>query len=67
MYEDLLEGGRAHCEVTEELLSLCEILVDGPFNAEKKNISIRFRGSENQRIIDLSATRETGKVVLAME
>lgn len=67
VYEDLLEGGRAHCEVTEELLSLCDILVDGPFIAEKKNISLRFRGSENQRIIDLKAARETGKVVLAME
>ena len=67
VYEDLLEGGRAHCEVTEELLSLCDILVDGPFIAEKKNISLRFRGSENQRIIDLKATRESGKVVLAME
>lgn len=67
VYEDLLEGGRAHCEVTEELLSLCDILVDGPFIAEKKNISLCFRGSENQRIIDLKATRETGKVVLAME
>lgn len=67
VYEDLLEGGRAHCEVTEELLSLCDILVDGPFIVAKKNISLRFRGSENQRIIDLKATRETGKVVLAME
>ena len=67
VYEDLLEGGKAHCEVTEELLSLCDILVDGPFIAEKKNISLRFRGSENQRIIDLKASRETGKVVLAME
>lgn len=67
VYEDLLEGGRAHCEVTEELLSLCDILVDGPFIADKKNISLRFRGSENQRIIDLKATRESGKVVLAME
>ena len=67
VYEDLLEGGRAHCEVTKELLSLCDILVDGPFIAEKKNISLRFRGSENQRIIDLKATRESGKVVLAME
>ena len=47
VYEDLLEGGRAHCEVTEELLSLCDILVDGPFIAEKKNISLRFRGSED--------------------
>ena len=67
VYEDFSEGGRAHCEVTEELLSLCDILVDGPFIAEKKNISLRFRGSENQRIIDLKKTRAEGKVILAME
>lgn len=67
VYEDFAEGGRAHCEVTEELLSLCDVLVDGPFIAEKKNISLRFRGSENQRIIDLGKTRSEGKVVLAME
>jgi anaerobic ribonucleoside-triphosphate reductase activating protein len=41
--------------------------VDGPFVLEKKNISLKFRGSENQRIIQLSATRDAGKVILAME
>ena len=67
VYEDFKDGGRAHCEVTDEILSLCDILVDGPFVEEKKNISLRFRGSENQRIIDLKKTRAAGKVVLAME
>ena len=67
VYEDLKDGGRAHCEVTDEILSLCDILVDGPFVEEKKNISLRFRGSENQRIIDLKKTRAEGKVILAME
>ena len=67
LYEDLLPGGRANCEVTEEMLSYCDILVDGPFVLEKKNISLKFRGSENQRIIQLSATRDAGKVILAME
>lgn len=67
VYEDLLPGGRAECEVTDEILSLCDILVDGPFLAEKKNISLKFRGSENQRIIDVPATRETGKVVIAIQ
>ena len=43
-----------------ELLSVCDILVDGPFVAEKKNLSLRFRGSENQRIIDLKKTAENG-------
>ena len=46
-------------EVTEELLSLIDILVDGPFLEERKNISLRFRGSDNQRIIDLSVLRKT--------
>ena len=67
VYEDFKDGGRAHCEVTDEILSLCDILVDGPFVEEKKNISLRFRGSENQRIIDLKKTRVEGKVILAME
>lgn len=67
VYEDFKDGGRAHCEVTDEILSLCDILVDGPFVEEKKNISLKFRGSENQRIIDLKKTRAAGKVVLAME
>lgn len=41
----------------EKVLELCDILVDGPFDINKRNISLKFRGSENQRIIDLK-TRE---------
>ena len=52
------------CEVTDELLSLIDVLVDGPFVLAKKNLTLRFRGSENQRLIDLNATREKGEVVL---
>ncbi len=61
---DLRKGGRAHCEVTDEMLSLLDVLVDGEFVESLKNISLRFRGSSNQRIIDLKATRETGETVL---
>ena len=53
-----------HCEVTEELLGLIDVLVDGPFVLAKKNLALRFRGSENQRLIDLKATRESGALVL---
>lgn len=50
--------------VTDELLRSIDVLVDGPFVAEKKNLSLRFRGSENQRLIDMKKTLETGSVVL---
>ena len=55
---------RAFCEVTDEMLSLIDVLIDGEFVAELKNISLRFRGSENQRIIDMEKTRAAGEVVL---
>ena len=58
------EGTHCHCEVTEEILSLIDVLVDGRFDKNKKNISLRFRGSENQRLIDLNLTRECGTLTL---
>ena len=65
VYEDLLrEGTHCHCEATEEMLSLLDVLVDGRFEEALKDISLRFRGSRNQRLIDLNATRRTGEVVL---
>ena len=50
--------------VTEELISHFDVLVDGPFVAAQKNLSLRFRGSENQRLIDVPETLHTGEVVL---
>lgn len=58
------EGTHCHSEVTEEMLSLIDVLVDGRFDKNKKNISLRFRGSENQRLIDLNLTRECGTLTL---
>lgn len=49
---------------TREYLSYLDVLVDGPFVEAKKNLSLRFRGSENQRLIDVPASLEYGKVVL---
>ena len=52
--KDLLpEDGRKHCEATGEMLKYIDILVDGPFIEKQKNISLKFRGSENQRILKL--------------
>lgn len=65
VYEkDLLKGQRKYTEVTDEFLSDLKVLVDGPFVAEKKNISLYFRGSENQRVIDMQKTLKEGHVVL---
>ena len=58
-YEDLKEDPAAL-----ELLSLCDVLVDGLFIEEKKNLKLKFRGSENQRIIDLKKSLGSGQLSL---
>ena len=64
-YESLLTAGsHPRCEATDELLSLLDVLVDGPFVEQLHDISLRFRGSSNQRIIDLNETRQIDRVVL---
>lgn len=52
VYEkDLVKGGRAHTEVTDEMLSYIDTLVDGPFIEDLKDITLQFRGSRNQRLL----------------
>lgn len=63
-YEELTGDSRARCEITDEMLSLIDVLVDGEFMEDKRNISLAFRGSENQRIIDLRRTLRDGQIVL---
>ena len=55
--KDLMGSGRKHTEVTEEFLSYLDVLVDGPFILSQKNIALKFRGSENQRIVELKDQR----------
>lgn len=62
--QDLLEGGRKHTEVTDEMLSLIDVLIDGPFIEEQKDITLQFRGSANQRLIDLPASLKEQEVIL---
>ena len=51
-------------KLTSAVLDLADVLVDGEFVEAKKNLRLRFRGSENQRILDLVKTRETGELTL---
>ena len=61
--EELLKDSRARCEVTDEMLSMIDVLVDGEFRQELKNITLKFRGSENQRIINVKKSLEAGEVI----
>ena len=64
---DLIEGGRKYTEVTNKLLSMIDVLVDGPFIAEQRDLMLKFRGSRNQRVLDMKATLESGAIVLYMD
>ena len=59
-YEELIKMD----EDVLKLLSLCDVLVDGPFILEQKDLTLLFRGSKNQRLIDLKKSMEENKVVL---
>lgn len=61
---DLVPGGKRHCEVTDEMLAMLDVLVDGKFVLSKLDITLKFRGSSNQRLIDMNKTRETNTIIL---
>lgn len=60
---DLLSESRARCECTEEMLSMLDVLVDGEFVEALKDISLPFRGSSNQRLLDVKKTLKNGSAV----
>ena len=62
--KDIMSGRLGDWAITRELIGHLDVLVDGPFIQEKKNLSLRFRGSENQRLIDVPASLSTGGIVL---
>ena len=62
VYErELLKESPWRCEVTDEMLSLIDVLVDGPFVESLKDISLLFRGSSNQRILDIRGGASAAK------
>ena len=56
---------RCHGEDTDAILSMTDVLVDGEFELDKRDLMLRFRGSSNQRVIDVKATLEAGEIVLS--
>ena len=64
LFEHILSGKLGDWAITREYLGYLDVLVDGPFVEAKKNLSLRFRGSENQRIIDVPASLAQNRVVL---
>lgn len=61
---DLQTEGYWRCELTDELLANIDILVDGPFIESLNDVSLYFRGSSNQRIIDMKKTLKSGNIIL---
>lgn len=61
--DELLKESRARCEYTDEMLSLIDVLVDGEFKQDLYDISLSFRGSSNQRIINVPKSLESGNIV----
>lgn len=64
LFENMLAGRVGDRELCLEFLRYLDVLVDGPFVEAKKNLMLRFRGSENQRILDVPASLKENKAVL---
>lgn len=64
-FEELkTDGSYPRTDVTDEMLGLIDVLIDGRFEEDKKDIRLQFRGSSNQRLIDMNLTRERGEIIL---
>ena len=64
---DILAHRLGDGAVTNRMLKCIDVMVDGKFVEEKKDLSLRFRGSSNQRIIDVQESLRTGTIVLSPE
>ena len=67
LFEDIVGKMTKEWNETKELLSNIDIIVDGKYNEDLRDLNLRFKGSSNQRIIDVKKTLEANKIVLANE
>ena len=63
-YEELMNMGKSNGALAE-LIDTVDILIDGRYDYTQRDLTLLFRGSKNQRVIDIKKTREEGRVVLA--
>lgn len=63
-FEELNDPAKNYTEYTKQILNNIDVLVDGPFIQEKKDLSLKFRGSSNQRLIDMNKTRNEGHIII---
>lgn len=64
LYDNIIDDNyRIHTDVTKEMLSYIDVLVDGKFEIDKKDISLKFKGSSNQRIIDVQKSLKEDRIV----
>ena len=61
--KDVVEKMAKNNETTRELLKYIDIIVDGKFEEDKKDLKLQFRGSSNQKIVDVKKSLQTGKIV----
>ncbi len=62
-YEQLKDMASEN-DAVKKLLDITDILVDGPFIKEQRDLTLQFRGSSNQRVIDMNRTRDEGDIVI---
>ena len=63
--KDVMKNMYKDWEETKELIANIDVIVDGKFEMERKNPALKFRGSENQRLIDVQKSRQAGKIIWA--